>query len=303
MLTGYLHPFYAQSLSEFGTPRELPHCGGWILERQIPESPHRDAMGCYPLFACQNWSGLASDLASLENDLVSLSLVADPFGDYSVDDLKMCFPDVMIPFKQHFVVDLGKPARDFVIDHHARNARKAFQRVVVELCYDPMLMLNDWIDLYEVLCRRHLIRGMTTFSRQSFTKQMLVPGMIAIRATADGSTVGMTLWYVVGDIAYYHLGAYSDLGYELRASFALFSFAIDHFACFGLKQLSLGGGAGTHGTTDDGLSRFKRGWSNGMRTAYFCGRVLDQMKYKEIISHKIGLPQISYFPLYRYGEF
>ena len=34
--SGYLHPNYAQSLAEFGKPRELTNCGGWILEREIP---------------------------------------------------------------------------------------------------------------------------------------------------------------------------------------------------------------------------------------------------------------------------
>lgn len=27
-MTGYLHPGYAESLAEFGAPRELPRCGG-----------------------------------------------------------------------------------------------------------------------------------------------------------------------------------------------------------------------------------------------------------------------------------
>jgi hypothetical protein len=37
-MTGYLYPLYAKSLSEFGTPFELPQCGGWLPERRIPNS-------------------------------------------------------------------------------------------------------------------------------------------------------------------------------------------------------------------------------------------------------------------------
>ena len=127
--------------------------------------------------------------------------------------------------------------------------------------------------------------------------------MVVFRATSQGSSIGMLLWYVMGDIAYYHLGAYSDLGYDLRASFALFSFAIDYFADIGLRWLNLGAGAGTRGAADDGLSRFKKGWSNSERTSYFCGRVFDQAKYREISLRRAGLPEAAYFPLYRYGEF
>lgn len=44
-ITGFLHPLYAASLAEFGTMRELPEGGGWILERKILGIPYRDAMG------------------------------------------------------------------------------------------------------------------------------------------------------------------------------------------------------------------------------------------------------------------
>ena len=66
-----MHAMYAASLEEFGTPRELPRCKGWILECQIPGFSDHDAMGCYPLFLCQDWPRLHSDLEDLGNDLVS----------------------------------------------------------------------------------------------------------------------------------------------------------------------------------------------------------------------------------------
>ena len=62
LLTGYRHPLYAASLAEFGEPRELPSSGGWLLERTVPQFPDRDAMGCYPIFAASDWSGLSKDL-------------------------------------------------------------------------------------------------------------------------------------------------------------------------------------------------------------------------------------------------
>ena len=40
-------------------------------------------MGCYPLFACQDWSQLSADLENIEDDLIALSLVTDPFGEYT----------------------------------------------------------------------------------------------------------------------------------------------------------------------------------------------------------------------------
>src|SRR5437867_3992638 len=104
--TGYFDPLYSQSLSEFGAPRFLDKSRAWILERPIPDSQSLDAMGCYPVFVCEDWTRLHLDLDVISSNLVSFSLVTDPFGSYDVSYLRGCFPDVMRPFKDHFVVDL-----------------------------------------------------------------------------------------------------------------------------------------------------------------------------------------------------
>ena len=256
--TGYLHRLYSESLSEFGTPRWLPECGGWILERAISSSSGRDAMGCYPLFACANWSRLQQDLASLEDDLVSLALVTDPFGDYDPGYLAECFPDVMFPFKEHFVVELSRDPDSFVHPHHRRNARKALEAMHVEKCDNPDAYLDDWVSLYGTLVERHQIRGLMAFSPQCFAKQLRVPGLVMLRAVRDETTIGIVLWYQQRDRAYYHLGAYSPEGYESGASFALFNYSIEYFGKQNINWLDLGAGAGTGRDAESGLARFRR---------------------------------------------
>jgi len=122
------------------------------------------------------------------------------------------------------------------------------------------------------------------------------------RAVHEERTVGMLLWYIQEEVGYYHLGAYSPVGYNLRASFALFWFAIEYFATNGLRWLNLGAGAGVRGDGMDGLSRFKHGWSTGTQTAYFCGRIFDRARYLEIVRVK-GISTTDYFPAYRKDEF
>jgi hypothetical protein len=291
-------------MAEFGTPLELGRCGGWILKRQIPGFSYYDAMGCYPLFACRDWSELYADLEDIghENGLVSLSLVTDPFGDYDPAYLRRCFKNVVIPFKEHFIIDLSHPMDTFVCSHHRRYARKALRQVHVEKCEDPAQFINEWVDLYAALIERHNIAGILAFSELAFKKQLNVPGIVVFRAVYEETTVAMLLWYVQGEVGYYHLGASSDLGYELQASFALFWSAIEYFAANGLRWLNLGAGAGVSSDGTDGLSQFKRGWSTGTRTAYFCGRIFDHAKYSEIVQAK-GIPATDYFPAYRQGEF
>ena len=302
VVTGYRHPGYAESLQEFGTPLALPHCGGWLLRRQIPACSDRDSMSCYPLFSCLDWSQLEADLEAIGDHLVSVAIVTDPFGNYDEPFLKRCFNDLVIPFKTHYVVALDRPVNTIVSSHHRRNARKAAKVVSVEVCEPPSQYLDDWVALYQTLIARHAIKGISTFSRSAFAKQLNVPGLTAFRAIHNGKTAGMLLWYIQGDVGYYHLGAYSSSGYDLNVSFALFWFAIAYFSDMGLQWLNLGAGAGLQNETDDGLSRFKRGWSTNTRTAYFCGRIFNPLRYRQISQAK-GLLDTAYFPAYRAGEF
>lgn len=294
---GYLHPGYAASLAEFGTPRHLPKSDGWILVRPTPEGGQVDGIGCYPLFACANWDLLASDFDAIE-DLVSLALVADPFGNHTPEQLQACFPDVCKPFKEHYVVDLRKDPKTFVSSHHRRNARKGSKNVSVEICSDPVHFLADWMRLYEILIKRHHIQGIATFSASAFSQQLQIPGTVVFRAVKDGKTVGMLLWCVHEDVAYYHLGAYDDAGYQQKASFALFWHAIEYFVERGVRWLNLGAGAGIKADATDGLSRFKEGWSSGTRTAYFCGRIFNRDMYDFLSRH---MPEAvgGFFPIYR----
>lgn len=300
---GYVHPVYAESLVEFGTPRELPRCGGWILERQIPGFSYCDGMGCYPLFSCQDWSQLHTDLESLKNKLVSLALVVDPFGEFNVVDLHQCF-DVVFPFKEHFVADLYRPINEIVSKHHRKYVRKSLRQVEVEICENPNQYLDEWVDLYTTLINRHNIKGIRKFSRKAFKKQLCVPGMVMLRVIFQDVTVGANLFYVQGSVAHAHLSAFSDQGYELGAPYAVKWSAIEYFADNGVHWLNWGGSAGISikNKDSDGLTQFKKGWTTETRTAYFCGRILDHEKYAQIVEAK-RIPNTDYFPAYRKGEF
>lgn len=302
-VTGYLHPAYAESLAEFGQPRLLPRCGGWILERPIAGSALRDGMGCYPLFACRDWQQLDADLEEIGSDLVSLALVTDPFGAYDESLLQSCFEDLVYPFKEHFIVDLSQLWTAHVSTHHRRYAQKALGVVGVETCHEPGTLLEDWLGLYSQLIKKHNVKGIAAFSSLAFTKQLQIPGMVAFRAVYENRIVGILLWCVQGKVGYYHLGAFSKIGYKVRASFALFWRAIEHFAASDtMRWLDLGAGAGVMQDRSDGLSRFKQGWSSGTRTAYFCGRILDPANYSKLATAS-QKPSTSYFPAYRQGEF
>jgi hypothetical protein len=297
---GYAHPAYAKSLSGFGEPYELPASGGWLLRRGIPDSTNFDAMGCYPLFCCQNWSRLADDLRDFHGNLVSVSLVADPFGDCDEALLRRTFDHVR-PFKTHFVVDLQKPLASYSSARHRKFARRAQRSLAIEVCANPLSQLDNWCALYDQLIQRHEIRGLRAFSREAFAGQLAVPGMVMFRADCGGETVGLDLWYVQGEVAQGHLAATSPRGYELGAAYGLKLAVIEHFKDQ-VRWLNLGGAAGMDKNANDGLTAFKRGWASDTRTAWFCGRILQPERYQELLRAP-DRPVPDYFPAYRAGEF
>ncbi len=272
-MTGYLHPLYAKSLSEFGTPVELPQCGGWLLERRIPNSDLKDAIGCYPLFCCADWTKLPADIQKIKDRYVTISVTPDPFAPITAADLSQYF-QLVHPFKKHFVIDISDSTDGHINRHHRYYARKALKQMQVRLVEDPKAALDGW-----------------------------VPGLVAFQASRNGKTIGMHLWYIQSGVAYSHLGASDQEGYSLGAAYALHWSAITEFKqhhAGAVRWIDLGAGAGMEETARDGLSRFKHGWATGEKVKYFCGSVCNWANYQLLT----GTDQITsgYFPLYRIGE-
>jgi hypothetical protein len=298
MISGYAHPLYAASFRSNSQAIELKQSGSWILKRKIIRTDHYDAMGCYPLFCCRNWPSLKQDFKALGKDIYTLSVVTDPFGKYKYKDLQSTFNHIATPYKKHFVIDLSKDPKTYISSHHQRNIRTALKSVQVEFSDQPKRLVPTWIKLYQQLIQRHDIQGVAAFSAQTLTDQLGVPGIKVFYAMESSSIIGMMLWYIQQQVAYYHLAAYTDRGYELKASFALFQKAIDYFSATGLSWISLGAGAGVQGNATDGLTRFKKGWSTGTRMAYFCGHVFNQKGYSELLQER-GIKEEPFFPAYR----
>ena len=299
-MNGYGHQNYAASLMEFGTLHELSRSGGWILKREIPGFHYWDAMGCYPLFACDDWSQISYDFADISGEIVSISLVADPFGNYTAPLLQECF-DKVLTFKEHFIVDLDIPSKDVVTKHHRYYARKSLRGLTVECVTDPVQFTEEWIGLYDNLIERHHLKGIKSFSRKAFALQLSVPGIVMFRASEGDTAVGAHLWYQQREVAYSHLLSLNPRGYDLMASYALYWSALDYFSDK-VRWLDLGGMAGLRGDSPSGLDSFKKGWSTGTKKAYFCGRIFNHDHYKEITAAK-GVNTTEYFPAYRTGEF
>lgn len=297
MSSGYYHSGYATSLCEFGTPVYLPACNAWIIKRPIPGTSYYDAMGCYPLFCCQNWAALESDIKSLKNDLVSLVLVTDPMANIDSVWLNNIFDHVYL-YRHHFVVETGSPLHTFVSKSHQANARKALRKINVEKCENPVDRLDDWLHLFDVLASRHQIEGLRRFSADAFRQQLSLPGMVMFRSSYQQETVGLDLWYEQDNGAQGHLVAFNETGYKLSASYASKWAVLSHFN-ERVRWINLGGGQSMDG--NDGLGFFKKGFANTTRPSWLCGKILQPDIYQELANFEIN-GRSTYFPAYRHGE-
>jgi hypothetical protein len=297
--TGYLHSLYAASFSAYGIPQSLNHSGSWIVKRNTPVLDASDAMGCYPLFCCADWWGLGEDLQQLQKEVVSIALVADPFGNYTPELLESLF-EVVWPYKQHFVADLWQPLDQFTSPRHRKLGRKALQKISVEVCPNPLAHLDEWVWLYGQLIEKRGIRGMRCFSRDAFAKQLSVPGLVMFRATEHKNPLSLDLWYIQGDVAQGHLAGTSPRGYELQVSYGVKLTILQYFTGK-VRWVNLGGVPGVSTESNNGLASFKHGWSSETRTAYFCGKVFNPAAYQEL-ARATRSENAEFFPAYRAGE-
>jgi hypothetical protein len=296
--SGYGSAEYASSLAHLGVPLWLPNAEGWLIRREIPGSRLFDAIGCYPLFSCRSWERLHFDLSRL-GDVVSVSAVIDPLAaDRAGAALSAAFPDMLMLYKQHFLVDLQSDWARGIPRNHQRNTEASLSQLVVRRCSDPSAELNGWCDLYSFLKQRRAIAGMADFPRESFAQQLRAPGVVMFKAIKGHEAVAMHLWFVQDGTAYYHLGASNNEGYGLRAAFALMWSALHEFQRIGIKWVALGGAPDAPMPKEaDGLARFKEGWATCERPAYVCGLISDRIAYGNLTAKEPG--SSSFFPAYR----
>lgn len=298
---GYASPDYADSFAEFGERIHLKHSDGYLLKRQIGETGLYDACGIYPLFCCLNWTELKKDLDELPSDIVSVGLVANPFGEYSEAVLKEAFEHVN-PYKKHYVVDLTGDPSAIGSRHHRRTAQKARDQLSIEVCADPDAFVDTWEGLYETLRQRYSIEGIRAFSHEAFRRQLSMSEIVVHQAVYEDEIIGAQLFFCQEDrVAHCHLGAVSEIGYDLGAFYALDQFSFEYFSGK-VRAVDLGGGVGIHTDEGDGLCFYKRGWSSHRQPVYFCGRIINREHYDQLV-RDTGTEQSDFFPAYRDGEY
>jgi len=298
LMLGYSHRNFARVYGRFGDPVDLVASGGSLLRRRIPGSDFWDLTGCYPVFCCMNWPALKDDIHVLKQENASLVLVADPFLAGGEDYLAQLF-DTVRPFKTHYIAELSQPLESFVPKKRILTARKALQRIDVEVSSSPAAWGEDWMALQNQSHHADDASGINVLSIDEINRLLQVPGIVALRATHHGRPVGMHLEFHQGDIVFGHFASYAPDTYSLNVSTALHVCEIEYFSDKA-RWIDWGGVPGVE-DKKNGLSQFKMNFSNTTRTAFLCGSVLNRSVYEHLSASCVDA-SASYFPAYRAGE-
>ncbi|MCX5512701.1 hypothetical protein C3941_03610 [Kaistia algarum] len=296
---GYRSHSYARSFGEASEIIALPRSGGHLIARSVGPGL-ADLASVYPIFCCQDWSGLADDIRALKGSFVSATIVTDPFSAPDLPDLLEGF-DIVRLLHEHYVVDLKAGDSAYPSRHHRRKLRSfcGENDIRIENSRLDSDYLDRWVLLYQFLVDRKQITDVRTFSRDVFERQMGVPGLTVFSAWRDNDLLGSDWYFQDGDNVYAHLSAYSDAGYERAVSYPLMQAAIEYFRPIA-KFLTLGGVPA--GAATNGLAYFKAGWATRVLPTYLCGAVLCEAEFLRLNG---GISPIAdgYFPRYRQGEF
>ena len=298
----YARTAYANAFNGIAPVIRIDCLETWAMLRIIPGTDLRDAIALYPLAWPSQPKSRKILHAELEaQEIVTLTLAVDPRCDAITDGWLPEIFDVARPYKDHFVVDPRKQGS--VSAHHRRNVRYASRHCEVrEIALSDHL--DEWCDLYNHLISRHDLKGVHRFSRGYFEQLCRLPELRMFGAFVMDKLVAASLWLTWNNKTMLHLTAANDEGYQTRAAFGLFDFAIHHFE--GAETINLGGAAdvsearspGSDGLP--GLARFKSGFASGTLRSWICGTVVDRAANEKLCeSMAINAERALYFPAYR----
>lgn len=295
---------YANCFKESGDVYRLPQTDSYLIQKPYKDG-FSDLCSVYPFYDPPKKHqfyhiDLIADINSITDpNILSVTIVTNPlmkWAEMPVGKDNWCW-SYCKEFKTHYYIDYREKLD--LPSNHKRNIKKSLNSLDIKI---DMISSNEkkaqsFIGFYKNLVKRHDIVGFADFPDSYFLSLFNVPGIMLLEAYPKGSRepCGQITYLLDGEYAYYHLAAYNEEGYANNASFGMMHSAIEYFRSLGVNKLLLGGSAGMIEDENDGLARFKKGFSNKSIKNHILGKVLNESKYNEFSK---GINK-EYFPLYR----
>jgi hypothetical protein len=304
MQKAYRSKQYADCFLDLGESYRLANTDSYLIKKPFKDG-YYDLYSPYPILDFHKKQAfshidLISDISSIsDGNILAATIITNPllkWEEIPVGDDPWCW-SYCKKYKTHYYIDFKNDLD--LPTNHKRNIKKALNKleIRINLTKTPDQKAESFTSMYKNLVEKHSISGFADFSDDYFRQLFKVPGILLAEAFCKGSDepCGQITYLLDGDYAYYHLAAYNSQGYANNASFGIMYSMINYFKELGISKLLLGSYPGNIETEDNGLLRFKRGFSNSSRQNFILGKILNKSKYNEFSQGKSG----EFFPLYR----
>jgi hypothetical protein len=299
-LKGYGHPGFAASFPNTVGTVHLKNSDGWLLRRYIDNSDLTDLVSPDPVFVCSDFSAIASDLQALNPEATaSLIIRTDAFCEsHIVADIGGF--DEISHFKTHYIAQLDQPWRSFTRRSCRRYADRAKSLFAIRLVEAPVTLASKLFTLNQTMVERHMLLPQLGYSNHMLATQLALPGARVFEVRDQAATIAIACFMEVGEYAYAYLLGCSNEARSRFAIYGLYGCALDYYQNR-VRAIDFGGNSGLVDNGQDGLSLFKKGWSNTTKTSYLCKKILNHDLYKNLCrDHCASDP--SFFPAYRAPE-
>lgn len=296
-MTALIHPYASYETASLyrhiGVPIEIPEWKCWLLKRVIPETDQFDCIGSYPMLIIDRDANLLGGINRLSDmGIISVVFVTDTFTCPSHQNMITVF-DYNKPFKTHFIYNTKIGSIQYN-KHHRYEIKQALKQIEIRII-SLKDYIEDWIILYQGLIQKHNIRGASALSKEALENLVNLNDITSIAAFKDNKMVSCHLWIKYQQYVYSFLAASNEEGYRHRASYAIYDAAIQYFT--DVDMINFGGCAGAIDNVQDGLAKFKAGFSNDSKMSYVFGSVIKPETYTKLCGS--NTENIHYFPAYR----
>lgn len=287
----YDAPDYVHSLSHLGTPLVLPELPCGFVERPIPGSARRDAIGPWPYVTpwTRDEAALVVDRLRRRGN-VTLSAVFRP--DAPVDSDGLARVGIACrPLKPHYVREPGgRPPPP------SRRTRRNLSRSRRHWAVGPVDLETAWAEVAEVhaaVSRRR--PGMSTFTDPPADHFRVLASLAGMRALGayDADGLGAALLYAESDSEIHcHLLGGGARSLRFGAAYTLF----EHLESAAGAARTIYFGGAPAGPAGEGIARFKRRFATAERPVILATVILDEVACGALAK---GRDAGGYFPPYR----
>ena len=295
--SGYLSRQYGRSFRHIGDVLSLPKSQAQLIKRPI-NCEHFDVTGLFPYAMCDDWSKLDYDLDYLRDlGAVSVVFVVDPFA-WNVAGRALRRWAVCRPFKTQLLVDLSKNWRGRMSRSLRRSISRGLNVQSARGVPSDGSYAHDLWSLYQNTITRHQVSGTSRLSKLIIREHLEAPGAKLIVAHDSSGLSGAAIFFGHGQTANCHLLFLSSRAHQNATSYALYYTGLKTLEAAGCRVVNLGGVAGYHDDSENGLFKYKQKWANARAKTLLCGEILDMKAYEQL-QWASGAERTDYFPAYR----